>query len=88
MLGRLTVLVNGETVGSTELVTLGNYERSFWLYALDLLRPWLPLLAVLGCVLLIGLALLVRMLSRRAAVRRRRKAIRVAPPRNSQPQGK
>lgn len=88
VLGRLTVLVNGEAVGSTELVTLGNYERSFWLYALDLLRPWLPLLAVLGCVLLIGLALLVRMLSRRAAVRRRRKAIRVAPSRNSQPQGK
>lgn len=78
-LGRLTVQVNGETVGSTELVALQNYERSFRLYAGDLLRPWLPLLAVLAVAVLAALALLVRVLSHRAAVRRRRRAIRVAP---------
>lgn len=85
VLGQLTVQVNGEIVGSTELVALQDYQRSFWLYAGDLLRPWLPLLAAAACILLIGLVLLVRALSRRAAVRRRRKAIRVAPPRNRQP---
>ena len=78
--------MNGEIVGSIELVALQDYQRSFWLYAGDLLRPWLPLLAALVCVLLIALVLLVRVLSRRAAVRRRRKAIRVAPPRNKPPQ--
>lgn len=88
VLGQLTVQVNGEIVGSTELVALQDYQRSFWLYAGDLLRPWLPLLAALVCVLLIALVLLVRVLSRRAAVRRRRRAIRVAPPRNKPPQNK
>lgn len=86
VLGQLTVQVNGEIVGSTELVALQDYQRSFWLYAGDLLRPWLPLLAALVCVLLIALVLLVRVLSRRAEIRRRRKAIRVAPPRNKPPQ--
>lgn len=86
VLGQLTVQVNGEIVGSTELVALQDYQRSFWLYAVDLLRPWLPLLAALVCVLLIALVLLVRVLSRRAEIRRRRKAIRVAPPRNKPPQ--
>lgn len=88
VLGRLTVQVNGETVGSTELVALQDYERSFRLYAVDLLRPWLPLLAALVCVLLIVLVFLVRLFARRAAVRRRRRAIRVAPPRNKPPQNK
>lgn len=88
VLGRLTVQVNGETVGSTELVALQDYERSFRLYALDRLRPWLPLLAALVCVLLIVLVFLVRLFARRAAVRRRRRAIRVAPPRNKPPQNK
>ena len=88
VLGRLTVQVNVETVGSTELVALQDYERSFRLYAVDLLRPWLPLLAALVCVLLIVLVFLVRLFARRAAVRRRRRAIRVAPPRNKPPQNK
>lgn len=88
VLGQLTVQVNGEIVGSTELVALQDYERSFRLYALDLLRPWLPLLAALVCVLLIVLVFLVRLFARRAAVRRRRRAIRVAPPRNKPPQNK
>ncbi len=82
VLGRLTVQVNGETVGSTELVALRDYERSFWLYANDLVRPWLPLLAAVGIALLIGLVLLARLLAHKAAVRRRRKALRVTPPRN------
>lgn len=88
VLGQLTVQVNGEIVGSIELVALQDYERSFWLYAGDLLRPWLPLLAALVCVLLIVLVFLVRLFARRAAVRRRRRAIRVAPPRNKPPQNK
>lgn len=81
VLGRLTVWVNGEAVGSTELVTLGDYSRSFWLYAADLLRPWLPVLAIVCCVILAAGVFVVRRLCHRAAVRRRRQSFRVAPPR-------
>ena len=82
VLGRLTVQVNGQTVGSTELVALRDYERSFRLYVKDLLRPWLPLLIAAGVVILIGLMLLAHLIAHKATVRRRRRALRVTAPRS------
>lgn len=89
VLGKMTVCVNGETVGTTDLVALKSYERSNWLYTKDLLRPYLPILvAVVILVAVLGL-ILGRKLARQAVVRRRRKAMRVAPSRRkNEPNGK
>lgn len=81
VLGRITASVNGEMVGATDLVALKSYERSNWLYTKDLVRPYLPVLAAVVVLLAVLGIMLGRKLVRQSVARRRRKAIRVAPPR-------
>ena len=71
--GRAVVYVDGEAVGTVELVTAGACQRSAWLYYKEQLAPFAPALiaaAVLAALLLFGAA--------RASARRRKRARRAA----------
>ena len=72
--GRAVVYVDGEAVGTVELVTAGACQRSAWLYYKDQMAPFAPALiaaAVLAAALLLfGAA--------RASARRRKRVRRAA----------
>ena len=71
--GRAVVYVDGEAVGTVELVTAAACQRSAWLYYKEQLAPFAPALiaaAVLAALLLFGAA--------RASARRRKRARRAA----------
>lgn len=81
VLGTLTVEVNGEAAAVTDLVAVRDYSRSGFLHMLDRLRPYRWAAVILGGAILGLIGFWINREVKKARVRKRRRKIRVAPPR-------